>query len=278
MISNRKFLLMLLLIILCSAYMIAQTDYYYKGKKIPLIINENKVCVSIPKVCVKTSERILANVKVLNKINDEKFDIFIIPQSDLEKITTFVSGGKNMKSVILTSCYLTEDKDEVFATPYMNVRLKKEQDLDLLTSYAEKYGLKIVKRDQLMPLWYILTITQDSEKNSLECANLLWESGLFAASVPDLCSDNLTCSDDPLFNMQWGLHNSNYTDIDISASLAWNYATGKNVKIAILDSGIDITGKYVILNFVLRNDKDIRPYIEEYNRLKEMIKNGKEKR
>ena len=114
MISNRKFLLMLLLIILCSAYMIAQTDYYYKGKKIPLIINENKVCVSIPKVCVKTSERILANVKVLNKINDEKFDIFIIPQSDLEKITTFVSGGKNMKSVILTSCYLISDKIKEF--------------------------------------------------------------------------------------------------------------------------------------------------------------------
>lgn len=49
---------------------------------------------------------------------------------------------------------------------------------------------------------------------------------------------------------------------------------------SFLDSGIDITGKYVILNFVLRNDKDIRPYIEECNRLtkefnslKEMIKN-----
>jgi hypothetical protein len=41
---------------------------------------------------------------------------------------------------------------------------------------------------------------------------------------------------------------------------------------SFLDSGIDITGKYVILNFVLRNDKDIRPYIEECNRLKEMIK------
>lgn len=43
-------------------------------------------------------------------------------------------------------------------------------------------------------------------------------------------------------------------------------------KMSYLDSGIDITGKYVILNFVLRNDKDIRPYIEECNRLKEMIK------
>ena len=40
---------------------------------------------------------------------------------------------------------------------------------------------------------------------------------------------------------------------------------------SFLDAGIDITGKYVILNFVLRNDKDIRQYIEECNRLKEMI-------
>jgi hypothetical protein len=39
-----------------------------------------------------------------------------------------------------------------------------------------------------------------------------------------------------------------------------------------LNVGIDETGKYCILYFVLRNDKDIRPYIEECNRLKEMIK------
>lgn len=40
---------------------------------------------------------------------------------------------------------------------------------------------------------------------------------------------------------------------------------------SFLDSGLDITGKYIILNFVLRNDEDIRPYIEECNRLKEDI-------
>ena len=47
---------------------------------------------------------------------------------------------------------------------------------------------------------------------------------------------------------------------------------------SFLGSGIDITGKYVILNFVLRNEKDIKPYIEEcnrltkeFNKLKEMI-------
>lgn len=40
---------------------------------------------------------------------------------------------------------------------------------------------------------------------------------------------------------------------------------------SFLGSGIDVTGNYVILSFVLRNDNDIRPYIEECNRLKEMI-------
>jgi hypothetical protein len=65
------------------------------------------------------------------------------------------------------------------------VRLKKEEDFDLLTTYAEKYGLRIVKQDSLMPLWYILAITQNSEKSPLEYANELFESGDFAASVPD---------------------------------------------------------------------------------------------
>ena len=57
----------------------AQTDfYYYKDKKIPLIVNEDKVCVTIPKDSGKTRDRILANVKVLDKIKDEAFETFII--------------------------------------------------------------------------------------------------------------------------------------------------------------------------------------------------------
>ena len=128
----------------------------------------------------------------------------------------------------------------MFAAPYLNLRLKKEQDTDLLTSYAEKYGLRIVKQDPLMPLWYIVALTQDCKINILECANKIYESGDFASSIPDFCSNDLTCSNDSMFNLQWGLHNSDYTDMDISVCPAWNYATGKNVKIAILDKGVDL--------------------------------------
>ena len=245
---NRKFLFILLVFVSCSLHAIAQTDfYYYKGKKIPLNVNEDKVCVSIPKDNKKTSERIIANIRILSKIKDEDFDIFVISRSEYEKLTSLGSWKEDARSVIITPNYITTDKIEVFMTPYLNLKLKREEDIDLLTSCAEKYGFKIIKQVSLMPLWYILALTLDSDKNSLECANQLWESGKFAASVPDFWSDDLTCANDTSFYQQWGLYNSSHTDIDISACSAWNYATGRGIKIAIIDNGVDST--HIDLNF-----------------------------
>ena len=163
--------------------------YYYQGKKIPLTLNENKVVVSIPKDCGEITERFRANVQTLFMINDEAFDIYVIPQSEYEKLTTLDFWEKDAKSIVLTSSYFTESNEEVFATPYLNVKLKKEEDIDLLTSYAEQYKLTIVGNSAFMPLWYILAVTPESGKSPLECANELYESGDFAASIPDLASD-----------------------------------------------------------------------------------------
>ena len=240
MFTSNKYFLIILFVISCSIQTIAQTGYYYKGKKISLTVNEDKVCVSMSKDCKMTSERIRANVQVLTKIKDETFDIYVISRSDYEKLTSQDFWKEDVRSVLLTPAYITTKKQEVFLTPYLNIRLKKEQDIDILASYAEQYGLKIIKQDPLMPLWYILAITQHCDINTLDCANLLWESGHFAASVPDLSSNDTICSYDPYFNQQWGLQNNNYTGIDISVSSAWNYATGKNIKIAILDTGVDL--------------------------------------
>ena len=238
---RKKLFMMIVFIISCSIYAIAQTDYYYyKGKKISLTLNENKVCVSIPKDYKEIYERIRANVQVLKAIGDKTFNIIVISRLDFEKLTSLDSWAEDSRNVILTSCFFTEKNEEVCSTPYLNVELKKKEDIDVLTLYAEKYGLRIIGNSSLMPLWYILSITQGGDKNSLECANVLFESGKFAESVADFCSDDLECSNDPYFYQQWGLQNSYNIDIDISACAAWNYATGKNIKIAILDTGIDM--------------------------------------
>ena len=215
--------MMILFIISCSIHTIAQTDYYYyKGKKIPLTLNDKKVCVSIFRDNKDVSKRIRENVQIKDTIIDETFESFIITRSDFKKFTSLGLGEEDAKSVILTSSYYTKNNTEVFASPYFYVKLKKKEDLDLLTQYAEMYGLKIVKQNTFMPLWYILAVTNDCDIDVLECVNSLWESGDFAASEPDLCTKNLTCSNDPLYNQQWGLHNSHHPNIDISVSSAWN--------------------------------------------------------
>ena len=160
--------------------------YYYNGGKIPLTLNENKVVINIPKTCEEVSNRIQTNVQVLNTISDSFFQSFVITRSDFEKLGSLDSWEEDEKSVILTSSYYTENNEEVYATPYLSVRLKKEEDIDLLASYVEKYKLRFGDYKPLLPLWYVLSVTLESEKSPLQIANELYETGDFVAAAPDL--------------------------------------------------------------------------------------------
>ena len=190
MLISRRFLSVFLVLISCSIHTMAQTEYfyYYKGGKIPLTLNENKVVVCIPKDNKIVSERIQSTVQVQATLKDNNFDIFIILRSDYEKLTSLDTWEEDSKSVIQTPSLITEKNEEVFTTPYLYVRLKSEDDKDLLNSYIEKYKLFIYRQIPTMPLCYILSLTLDSEKGPIECANELWESGDFASSTPEFAS------------------------------------------------------------------------------------------
>ena len=167
---------------------IVQKDYfyYYKGDKIPLTLNVNNYCINIPKEQDKIRERVLANVRVLETIHDETFEGYIVTRADYKKLTKQDFWKEDVKSLIVTPSYFTETNRLVISTPYLTVKLKKEEDSDLLASYAEKYRLIIDHSDLYMPLWYILHVTPESEKSPLECSNEIYESGDFESSQPDL--------------------------------------------------------------------------------------------
>ena len=188
--KNMKRLITLFICSLLVAVGNAQSDfYYYRGEKIPLTRNEDKVVVSVPKEYDETSERIRTNVQVLNTISDSFFQSFVITHSDFEKLGSLDFWKEDAEYVILTSSYFTENHEEVYATPYLSVRLKKEEDIDLLASYVEKYKLRFGDYKPLLPLWYVLSVTLESEKSPLQIANELYETGDFVASAPDLAFD-----------------------------------------------------------------------------------------
>ncbi len=94
-----------------------------------------------------------------------------------------------------------------------------------------------------MPLWFTLSCDRESLFNSIEMANLFYETGLFENSEPELLYHNLLLSNDQYFSNQWGLKNvgqhCNTSNIDIRAESAWNISTGSsNIRVAVFDQGV----------------------------------------
>ena len=259
MITSKRSILMIIYFISCSIQMLAQSDfYYYEGKKIPLRVNDKKVCVSIPKVNDKTSKFFLENVNVQKQASIDKYDTYSIAKSELDQLSSLKAWKEDRKNVKISNCYISKNNEEILVSPYIYVRLKKEQDIDILLSQAKKYGLKIEKNDPFMPLWYTLAVTENCDKNALEYANILWESRQFEASTPGFYYEfkPTTIPNDPLFNQQWGL--KNFPEFTNAGHRAWEYSTGKGVTIGIFDTGVNFNcnsdlrykwaGKYHYLN------------------------------
>ena len=80
---------------------------------------------------------------------------------------------------------------ELYQTLDINLKLKQEKDVSLLNRLAKEHQLKIVKQNQFMSLWYTVSITPETEKTTIEIANLLFETHLFDAVSPDFIFDGL---------------------------------------------------------------------------------------
>ena len=167
---------------------VVQTYYfYYRDQKIPLTLNENNFCINIPKEHDEIRERVQGNVHILDSLRDKVFNSYIVTRTDYQRLTSQDFWKEDAKSVIVTASFFYENNKVVVLSPYISVKLKKEEDIDLLTSYAEKYRLIIIDHNSIYtPLWYILHVSPESEKSPLDIANELHESGDFDSSEPDL--------------------------------------------------------------------------------------------
>ncbi len=223
---------------------IASTPYYYcQGEKIPLTEVSDRMSVA---VASSTPMSLSSGYSVVREIKDNSFRILVC-EDDSHNVSR--SGGVSFKAklkgvstaAMVSPCYKSENGDNIAITPYLNVKLKKAADYTLLEKAAREFNLTIVSQDQFMPLWYILSVTTATNGTSLDIANKLYESGQFAEAIADFSSENdALCSYDPFVTQQWGLYNPDYDDIDISICGAWSYATGRGIKIGILDQGVDV--------------------------------------
>ena len=264
-----KIYLSMILLFLCISITNAQNNdyYYYKGEKIPLRLDRQSLTVSMFKGFTKSSLRGL-NIKKINVQNSEGIEYSTIEYQTKPTNKEYNQNLKKLKNNgsvrTVSPNFIGKNGEKIGMSDYFYVKLKKPSDFEKLKQLAKENHVRIIEQNRFMPLWYTLRCTKRTKRNTLEVANSFFEMGLFSSSSPDfLMKDDLDfsnnkdsnqlreidppsedptpCANDPKFDEQWGLKNSNYPDIDINACDAWEITEGDGVKVAVFDLGIEFT-------------------------------------
>lgn len=126
------------------------------------------------------------------------------------------------------------------------IKFKPEVSEQTKTEILKKYNATIIKRiDAIQRI--IIQVPKGQEDAILK---EMEKDNLIEAAEPDYINQSTQVAppDDPYYNLQWGLENTGQViknqqgtpNADINAETAWNVTKGNGVKIAILDSGINL--------------------------------------
>ncbi|MDE7442020.1 MAG: hypothetical protein K2M69_07635 [Muribaculaceae bacterium] len=162
----------------------AKDRFYYSGdKKIKLKEVKGKEVVIIPTVTSQIAR--MSALAESRKIQDERLVINVVSDGSPSLKTM-----KSMSVPVRTEkCYIDSQGLELTPTGYINLKLKKEEDIDLLKRRAAEFGLDITEQNKYMPLWYELVINFENEESVMDIANRLYETGDFASCSPAFSFD-----------------------------------------------------------------------------------------
>jgi subtilisin family serine protease len=202
---------------------------YISGKSIKA--TEFKTDLSLKKHKVTAESRFYTEMSLEESMSDEQYLEFL---SDIRQ---------QNKDVIVAPYFNDQYGSKIGLSNLFYVKLKRDGDVALLEKTAKEMACIVVYRDEFMPLWFTLSVTETSKLNALESANFFHESGLFSSAEPDLMAD-IALSNDTYFGQQYYLKNTGQNGgtrgIDINVEPAWQISTGSNVIVAVIDTGIDL--------------------------------------
>lgn len=238
----KKFIALLVMAFFLSVTLLAQDNYYYyHGTKIPLKVDSTKIVSFSPK---SESVTLLPSntLTLVDTIHDEHSFIGVYKLASPVTVKNLIASSSSA-TVSVMPCYKSEEGNELIPNGYINVKLKSAADYSLLQTMAQQNECEIIGQNKFMPLWYNLMVKHSSGRNSVDVANSIYKAGNFVSVFPSFLFEAIEISYDPNVYEQWGLYNSNYEGIDISISQAWSYATGRGIKVAVVDQGIDLQHK-----------------------------------
>ena len=137
--------------------------------------------------------------------------------------------------------YRDENGNEVGITEQFFVKLKPKTELTQIAKLAEENSVEMIGANIHLPGWYLLACTSLSKGNSLEMANLFYDSNLFDEAHPDIIYEShLNCISEPWYNngVLWHLgNNSTNQNIHVNYCNARSIIpmASSNITVAVLE-------------------------------------------
>ena len=247
--KNKIYITVLSVVLFCFSLNAQQTSekfYYYQGKKISLQERTDKMYLKFAPNTKKEQIRTIIS-------SDTSFEACATNLDDhfSNSVILEVKKGKRIASADIKT--FEKRAEIVSATPlfqYNNtsqgltnefvVKLKETTSYEQLQELAKQKNCKVEEENQFVKNQFMVSVSKMSDINAMQMSNLFYETGLFEFSEPNFVILNAFNSIDPLYPQQYYL-NSGTVGIDIYAVPAWNISTGSNVRVALVDMGVDLT-------------------------------------
>ncbi|MDR2066081.1 MAG: S8 family serine peptidase, partial [Prevotellaceae bacterium] len=220
------------------------TQHFYETSATKMLIQSEMLDTISMKNAIQGS--ITGQIQRIYQLNDK---LAMIDLKDVSKgtILRLQEQWNDQENVIYTSPILLDSVGAEIGgiTNQVLIRLKSIQDYSLLINSITTYNIQSVKLYDFDERTYLLTIDKSSNKDAMQIANELYESGMFEYAEPNLIHFIKFETTDTYFSDQWALNNTGQyggtAGIDIKANQAWTITAGSpDVRIAILDLGVDL--------------------------------------
>ena len=244
----------LLFLIIISQMLISLTfaqDYYYSdNRKLNLTKSNNWIVVQISeqdKNIFKGAITDISAAHVKQNLKPERgiYWLEIFEGNDI--LNTLNQIQKRVRIIRTIPAYLMAneagDTARFIMSDEFHVKFHPHVTRTEIDTVNAQYGVEILNYNEYDE--YILRVKEDSPYNTLELANLYYESDLTVWSLPNFMADIRHYQiNDPLFPNQWHLRNKGQGGgshaIDNGALAAWDITTGSsNIIVAVIDDGVE---------------------------------------
>ena len=230
-----------------TVYLFGQDFYMYvRGQKRYFEISESKMLVKSETLdasdiqsAMRQSEA-LVDVKNVYELHNHlsMVDVQVTSRANLVELQRHWNSREDV--LFASPVFVDEESGREIGglTNQALVRLRSEADYPLLQKAIAAFQIETVRQCEFDKQVYLLTVMPGAEKNAMQVANELYETGLFEYAEPNLIQFIELATNDQHYQQQWGLHHNLY---GIKAPQAWNITTGSPyTRIAILDVGVEL--------------------------------------